>query len=455
MPPLLFPLLGVFLSAFAGPAAAQAQAERSQVRTPRTTFDGAALEFDFPGLQVGAAEYEEGPTGATVFYFPEGVMAAVDVRGGAPGTIATDFLTLGYESSFVDAISFAGGSSYGLAAAAGVAAEIRNLHEEESGHWAEIATVPGAIIFDLGDRRFNTITPDEALGAAALRVARPGWFPLGARGAGRFATQGKYFAEPLRSGQGGAVRQVGPTKVAVFTVVNALGYVVNREGEVVRCSNDPTVNDCGSITEHLERALAEKTQISRASTGNTTLTLVATNQKLDFWALQRLAIQVHTSMARAIQPFHTQRDGDVLFAVTTGEVENPDLEPVDLGVIAAELAWDAVLSSVPPLPAIEKAVVQVDPAIYPVYTGRYEFGPGAILTIVREGDRLWGEATGTRPIYGFAVGEKVEIFPTSETDFILRNNSADRVRFVRDNGNRVTGLMLNPGPWGLPARKMQ
>ena len=247
MPPLLFSLLLVVLSAPAVPAAAQAPAEPLQVLAPRTTFDGAALEFDFPGLQVGAAEYEEGPTGATVFYFPEGVMAAVDVRGGAPGTIATDFLTLGYESKFVDAISFAGGSSYGLAAAAGVAAEIRNMQEEESGHWGEIATVPGAIIFDLGDRRFNTITPDEALGAAALRAARPGWFPLGGRGAGRFATQGKYFAEPLRSGQGGAVRQVGPTKVAVFTVVNALGYVVNREGEVVRCSNDPT---CERLRTH-------------------------------------------------------------------------------------------------------------------------------------------------------------------------------------------------------------
>ena len=46
-------------------------------------------------------------------------------------------------------------------------------------------------------------------------------------------------------------------------------------------------------------------------------------------------------MARAIQPFHTLYDGDVLFAVTTGEVENPGLNEVALGVIASELAWDA------------------------------------------------------------------------------------------------------------------
>lgn len=30
--------------------------------TPRTAFDGPALSFDFPGLLIGVAEYDEGPT---------------------------------------------------------------------------------------------------------------------------------------------------------------------------------------------------------------------------------------------------------------------------------------------------------------------------------------------------------------------------------------------------------
>jgi L-aminopeptidase/D-esterase-like protein len=54
-------------------------------------------------------------------------------------------------------------------------------------------------------------------------------------------------------------------------------------------------------------------------------------------------------MARAIQPFHTEKDGDVLYAVTTGEIESPRLEFEELASYAAELAWDAVLSAVPPL----------------------------------------------------------------------------------------------------------
>jgi len=50
-------------------------------------------------------------------------------------------------------------------------------------------------------------------------------------------------------------------------------------------------------------------------------------------------------MARAIQPFHTQHDGDLLFAVSTGEVEEAGLTVQDLALHASEVAWDAVLSS--------------------------------------------------------------------------------------------------------------
>lgn len=61
---------------------------------PVTTIDGLALSFDFPAVRIGVAEYDEGPTGATVFHFAKPVLAAVDVRGGAPATINTDTLRL-------------------------------------------------------------------------------------------------------------------------------------------------------------------------------------------------------------------------------------------------------------------------------------------------------------------------------------------------------------------------
>ena len=75
------------------------------------------------------------------------------------------------------------------------------------------------------------------------------------------------------------------------------------------------------------------------------LTVVVTNLRLEQRQLRTLGRQVHASMARAIQPFHALEDGDVLFAVSTGAVESdPLLDTTVLGVVASELAWDAVLS---------------------------------------------------------------------------------------------------------------
>lgn len=325
-----------------------------QELVPDTSVRAPVLEFDFPALHIGVAEYPEGPTGTTVFYFPAKAKIAVDARGGAPGTMNTDYLRLGYEAKVMDAVVFAGGSWYGLSAGTGVAEGIKEMRQD-AGSWNGIAGVVSGIIFDLGGRRENTITPDAALGKAALRAARPGRFPLGAQGAGRMAMQGWYFAqrglleEWPHSGQGGAFRQVGPTKIAFFTVVNALGTLVDRDGRVVRCGGDGDGQDCGSIQELLKRAtaVASGERAKPGATENTTISLLVTNQKMPFADLQRLAIQVHTSMARAIQPFSTVEDGDVLYAATTDEVENPDLGVTDLGVLAAEVAWDAVLASVP------------------------------------------------------------------------------------------------------------
>lgn len=306
---------------------------------PRTDFDGPALTFDFPALRVGVAEYAEGPTGCTVLHFPEGAALALDVRGGSPGVLG--------DYGFVHAICLAGGSLYGLEAASGVAAALLAAHDYAIG-WGRIALVSGAIIYDFRGRD-NAIYPDKALGRAAFRAATEGTgrFPLGARGAGRNASVGKGFGsdrlEP--GGQGGAFRQVGPTKLAVFTVVNAVGAIVGRDGRVVRGHLDRATGMRGHAIAELERRLAAG-EASAAAPGNTTLTVVATNQKLGDDALRQWGRQVHASMARAIQPFHALTDGDVLFATTTNEVENDALDAGALGVLASELAWDAVLSCV-------------------------------------------------------------------------------------------------------------
>jgi len=294
-----------------------------------TSFDGDALELDFPGLRIGVAEYEEGPTGCTVFHFTGGAMLERDVRGGSPGLFG--------DLDWVDAICLAGGSLYGLEACTGVAAELFAQRGYDTG-WTSIADVTGAIIFDFGPRE-NAVYPDKELGRAALRAAEEGRFPLGRRGAGRSATVGKTFGfehgEP--GGQGGAFRRLGDTRIAVFTVVNAVGAVVDRDGNVVRGHFDPPTGARRTLVEGIETRLTGE---------STTLTVVATNQRMDRWLLRQLGRQVHTSMARAIHPFHALTDGDVLFAATTNEVDDETLDSLTLGVIASELAWDAVLAAV-------------------------------------------------------------------------------------------------------------
>ena len=308
---------------------------------PRTDIDAKRwLDVDFPSLELASAEYAEGPTGCTVFHLPDVASMHIDVRGGSPG-INGEHLTV------VNAICFAGGSLYGLEASTGVAAELF-AKRGYSTKWMDIALVAGAIIFDYG-RRENAIYPDKELGRAAVRALRPGRFPLGPHGAGCSATAGHGATAEL-AGQGGAVRKLGPTSVAVFTVINAYGALVDRTGNVVRGNRDAKTGKRARAERMIDEVGAYEPVAGRARgvTQNTNLTLVVTDQKLDALQLRSVARQTHSSMARAIQPFNTRWDGDILFAVSTQKVANAELDEVSLGVIASELAWDAALTSFDP-----------------------------------------------------------------------------------------------------------
>jgi L-aminopeptidase/D-esterase-like protein len=434
--------------------------------TPHVSNDGPALTFDFPGVMIGAAEYEEGPTGTTVLYFPKPVVAAVDVRGGAPGTVNTDGLRLAYDEPFVNAIVLSGGSSYGLSAATGVANALKDV-VADSGNYDNVATVAGAIIFDLGDRRFNTITPDEELGRAAFKAARPGWCPLGARGAGRFAMQGYGLDTTQHSGQGAAFRQSGDTKVLVVTVNNG-GLVVDRKGQVMRCSH-PVDGHCGSIADVISAHLAGlgNTKQARADFANragnpqgltrhTTLTVVITNKPLPFWALQRLAVQVHTSMARGEQPLAEGDDGDTLFTVTTGKSVGATINDEDmdnLGLLASETAWDALLASLPPLPVkTPRTNILPTSLALDAMVGHYAFSPDAIAEIRRKGSALEIELTGHANSSDYlSVGHPVVLTAAATDEFEIAGPREDSLHIDRDPHGAVTGITINPGLWPVHA----
>ncbi|MCK2220180.1 P1 family peptidase [Actinomadura sp. ATCC 31491] len=301
--------------------------------SPQPSPGRGAVAFDLPGVLVGTAEYAEGPTGCTVVHIPAGARTAVDARGGAVG------LSGGYD--FNHAICLAGGSVYGLAAAAGVSDELLARRDNRT-RWDDLQLVSGAVIYDFSARD-TAVYPDAELGRAALRAAVSGSFPVGRCGAGRTASAGKVeFGRAEFAGQGAAFGVFGEAKVLVATVVNAVGAVVDRTGAVVRGNYHSELGE----RRHPRLDYAETVgDPSPSVMGNTTLTVMVTNVRLSDVELLQVGRQVHSSMHRGIQPFHTLTDGDVLFAMTTDEVDLTGVKPTGLGTLASEVAWDAILSA--------------------------------------------------------------------------------------------------------------
>jgi L-aminopeptidase/D-esterase-like protein len=189
---------------------------------------------DVAGLSVGHATRADRPTGCTVVLCPQAVVCGVDVRGGAPGTRETDLLRSENTVDRVHAVLLTGGSAFGLDAAGGV---MRWL--DERGHGlavgpARVPIVPAAVLFDLwlGDPRLR---PDAALGFAACNAAHAGAVECGSVGAGAGATVGKLFGieRAMKAGIGSASLRVGAFTMAALVAVNALGDVVEADGQLI------------------------------------------------------------------------------------------------------------------------------------------------------------------------------------------------------------------------------
>jgi L-aminopeptidase/D-esterase-like protein len=431
--------------------------------TPTPSHASRTLRFDWPELEIGSATYEEGPTGVTVFHFPNRVMATVDVRGAGPGTVNTDLIRMDQPRKEVDTIVFSGGSLLGLEAVAGSAAALKDSGER-SGDDMPISA--GAIMYDLHSHRLNDIYPDKALAAAALKARQPGVFPLGAEGAGRMLMQGLFYDCGTHSGQGAAFRRIGDLKIAVFVAVNALGTIVDRQGKVVICPSNPEWKPGTSIAELMKTVPPDvgtsaptppPPEGSKKVDENTTISLVVVNREMTPWELQRMAIEVHTSMARAIQPFSTVDDGDTIFVATTEEVgpEAGGLSRGALNLIASDMMWDAILSSVPdePQPIFRAPpTVTVSPKSLAKLNGRYKFSHDQLVDIREENGVLMVHNTGPG-FFDLLDDYWVPLTPVSDKEFYINSQFHTRISFVFSSAGKVTGAIVNPGRWGLKGQK--
>lgn len=424
---------------------------------PLVNQGGQELHFNWPMIKIGTAEYAEGPTGVTVFKFGRKVLAAYDVRG-EPGTANTEYMRLGRDNAVMDAVVLSGGSMYGLESTTAVASALKD-DQLRTGLLHDVANATGAIIYDLGDRRLNEIYPDKRLAQAAYRAAKEGVFRYGSAGAGRSAKSGYFFGLNAYSGQGGAYYEKGNLKIAAFTVVNALGVVTDREGHIMAGYRDPQW-PANMDVNTLLKLMREKWTNGPAETKptqNTTISLVVVNQKLSFGDLQRLAIQVHTSMSRGLQPYATQWDGDVLFAISTGEVELPQDEKAHtaaiglLPAIASEVMWDAILSSVPEQPKLPQPV-KVTAPLPEKYAGKYKFSRFVTVEITAKDGKLFAQATGERDAYAIGRDKPVELVPVSTALDKYTVVPASRYPLVLDFSAGT--LVINPGPWAQRGEKI-
>ncbi|GAB2882463.1 P1 family peptidase [Streptomyces deserti] len=298
---------------------------------------------DVAGVRVGHATRTGGGwlTGTTVVLAPEGgAVAAVDVRGGGPGTKETDALDPRNVVQKVEAIVLTGGSAYGLDAASGVMAWL-----EERGRGVRVGVdpahvvpvVPAACVFDLGRGGDFRARPDAATGRAAVEAAAAGEpgarVPQGCVGAGTGAVVGT-----VKGGVGSAstVCDSGIT-VAALVVANAAGSAVDPETGVLygELFQGRVRYPEAHVHEAARRRLAEVAARHAPPPLNTTLAVVATDADLSKAQARKLAGTAHDGIARAVRPVHLLNDGDTVFALATGQRPLDPGSPLALNEILA------------------------------------------------------------------------------------------------------------------------
>jgi L-aminopeptidase/D-esterase-like protein len=305
------------------------------------------LITDVPGLKVGHAEDLRLGSGATAVIFDEPAVASIDVRGGGPGTRETALLDPAQTVQGIDAITLSGGSAFGLDAASGVQAWLREQGRGFPVRSARVPIVPAAILFDLlsgGDKDWGRFPPYRELGYAAAAGAASD-FMLGSVGAGTGAT-----TVNCKGGIGSASAQ-SPDGfvVGALAAVNAAGSVIVGRGPWFWAAPFEVGGEFGGRGlpgEFSARALEPITKGSARE--NTTLVIVATDAVLSKAQAKRLAVMAQSGLSRAIYPVHSPLDGDVVFAASTGRrpLADATVGLTHLGTLAANVVARAIACGV-------------------------------------------------------------------------------------------------------------
>lgn len=313
---------------------------------------------DVDSIRVGHAEDLRVWTGTSVVLFDSSAVAAVDVRGGAPGTRDTDALNPSCLVDRIDAVVLSGGSVFGLGASSAVTDALAARGIGFPIGPARAPIVPSAVLFDLlngGDKSWGENSPYAALGRKALDATSLD-FKLGNAGAGFGAKAG-----PFKGGLGSASAISGDgLQIGALVAVNCVGSAVMPGQSSFWAWPFEQANEMGG--QPIPGAPIDFSSPGEAWTGspldgltnqageNTTIGIVATNARLTKSEALRVAIMAQDGYARSIRPVHTPFDGDTVFAVSTGTWGREIEARADLvnrvGLVAADCLARAVARGV-------------------------------------------------------------------------------------------------------------
>ena len=283
------------------------------------------------GVEVGHWTDQENQTGTTVVVLPEPNVAAVEIRGAAPGSRETALLAPGMRIDQIQAIVLSGGSAFGLATADGVMIALEADGRGQPTPFGRVPIVPAAVVFDL-DTGTPGSRPGSEAGAAAYAARSGDAVVQGRVGGGTGCTVSNWRGEEAvqPGGLGSAIVRADGCTVGALAVVNAAGDVFTLEGSPMT-GGPPDPGPPGFVLPPLTQ---------------TTLVVVAVDAKLDRMALGRLAIRSQDALAACIRPGHTRYDGDAAFAVACGDRQaDPDVLG-EAAFVATARAIEAAIRSV-------------------------------------------------------------------------------------------------------------
>jgi L-aminopeptidase/D-esterase-like protein len=297
------------------------------------------------GIAVGHAALPDAPSGCTVIIPEGGAVAAVDIRGGAPGTYGTDTLNPINLVDRIHGLFFTGGSAFGLSVADGLRRFLKERNVGFDSGRGLIPIIAGAVIFDLGVNRSERY-PDATLGYAACQNACSDPVAEGSVGAGLGATVGKLYnlERAMKSGLGSAfMRAESGVEVGALIVVNAFGDIVDPAlGRLIAGCRKTALSH--ELIDS-EREILRLTTVRAFLDGqHTVVGAVATNVRLNKTQLTKVAQMAHDGLARTVYPAHTLYDGDTLFALSCGDMDSAEVSVV--GTLAARVTAQAILRAV-------------------------------------------------------------------------------------------------------------